>query len=68
MKLKLLPEEISDLISEYSDDMKGENWIFNTKKEDWDSYTDKLELYMEVKNVADNKNTAHLLTNIEMDM
>ena len=30
-KKNILPEEISDLISEYSDDIEGENWIFNPK-------------------------------------
>ena len=51
-----------------SDDMEGENWIFNRKKEAWNSYIEKLELYMEMKNVADNKKTAHILTKVGMDM
>ena len=48
--------------------MEGENWLFNPKKEDWDSYIGRLELYMEMKNVADNKKTDNLLTKVEMDM
>ena len=52
----ILPEEICDIISKHSDVMEGENWIFNPKKEDWDSCIERLELQMEMKNKADNKN------------
>ncbi|KAJ8666540.1 hypothetical protein QAD02_008202, partial [Eretmocerus hayati] len=36
---------------------------------DWDAYIERLELYLEIKNITDNKKqVAHLLTKIGMDM
>ena len=39
---EIFSEETSDSIWECSNDMEGENWIFNPKKEDWDSYIERL--------------------------
>ena len=64
----IFPEEINDITSKYSDDIEDENWTFDLKKEDWHSHVERLELYMDMKNVADDKNIAHLLAKVGMDM
>lgn len=51
----------------YETDMEHENWTFNPKREDWDSYVERLELCFEVKEVKPEKKTAHLLTKVGME-
>lgn len=60
-------ELISDSGSNSSSDMEHENWTFNPKKEDWETYIERLELYLEVKEVKAEKRTAHLLTKVGME-
>lgn len=45
-----------------------ENWNFNPKKEDWESYIERLELYFEAKDVKPEKKLAILLTKVGTEM
>ncbi|XP_046744305.1 uncharacterized protein K02A2.6-like [Diprion similis] len=59
----------SDIESTSSIEMEGEKWVFNPKKEDWEAYIERLELYLETKDITDErKKVAHLLTKIGPDM
>lgn len=57
----------SDISGNSADTMEKEGWEFNHKKDDWDSYIERLELYFEMKEIKDGKKVAHLLCKVGMD-